>query len=139
MLFGLALGSLQGVWVLCRNNRSWEESHDLEPTPFYQSCREVYPYGERRGICFMIDWHCALTFALGEEVADAPRPPAMPLREREEKAVLLAQMGLRVREVHLRILRFAGLVGMERRSQLQASSQVPAGGRALPFRSVADT
>ena len=87
----------------------------------------------------MIDKDEALDFALAHEEANTPRPPAMPLQEREEKAVLLAQMGLRFREVHLRILRFAGLVGMERCSQLQASSQVPAGGRALPFRSVVGT
>ena len=100
---------------------------------------DLNPHGTRLGVCWMIVPEEALAFAQENEEADAPRPPAMPLQEREEKAVLLAQMGLRMREVHLRILRFAGLVGMERRSQLQASSQVPAGGRAWPFRSVAGT
>ena len=57
----------------------------------------------------MIDKDEALGFALAHEEDDAPRPPAMPLQEREEKVVLLAQRGLRVRDVQLRILEFVGL------------------------------
>ena len=57
----------------------------------------------------MIDKDEALNFALAHEEADAPRPPAMPLQEREEKVVLLAQRGLRFRDVQLRILEFVGL------------------------------
>ena len=57
----------------------------------------------------MVDKDEALDFSLAHEEADAPRPPAMPLQEREEKVVLLAQTCLRVRDVQLRILEFVGL------------------------------
>ena len=57
----------------------------------------------------MIDKGEALDFSLAHEEADALRPPAMPLEEREEKVVWLAQRGLRVRDVQLRILEFVGL------------------------------
>ena len=107
--WGLSLGAQRGVLVLCWNNRSWDECHDLDPIPLYQRCREVYPCGKYRGFYWMIDKGEALNFALAHEEADAPRPPAMPLQEREEKVVLLAQGGLRFRDVQLRILEFVGL------------------------------
>ena len=69
----------------------------------------VVPLGTRLGVYWMIDVEEALEFAFDNEGADAPRPPAMPLQEREEKVVLLAQGGLRFRDVQLRILEFVGL------------------------------
>ena len=57
----------------------------------------------------MIDVDEALEYSLDNEVAAAPRRPAMPLQEREEKVVLLTQMGLLSRDVHLSTLAFAGL------------------------------
>ena len=95
--------------VLCWSTRSWDECDDLDPIPFYQRCRERYPRGKYRGVYWMIDKDEALDFSLAHEEADAPRPPAMPLQEREEKVVLLAQRGLRFRDVQLRILEFVGL------------------------------
>ena len=79
--------------VLCWSTRSWDERDDLDPIPFYQRCREAKPYGKYRSDYWIIDKEEALEFALEQEVADAPRPQAKPLQEREEKVVLLTQMG----------------------------------------------
>ena len=57
----------------------------------------------------MIDVGEALEFAWENEEADAPRPAAMPLQEREEKVALLTQRGLLSRDVQLSILEFVGL------------------------------
>ena len=71
---------------------------------------DLIPYGTRLGVYWMIDVDEALEFALEHEEADAPCPPAMPLQEREEKVVLLTQMGLLSPDVQLGALAFAGLV-----------------------------
>ena len=70
---------------------------------------DLQPHGTRLGVYWMIDVDEALEYSLDNEVAAAPRRPAMPLQEREEKVVLLAQRGLRFRDVQLRILEFVGL------------------------------
>ena len=57
----------------------------------------------------MIDMGEALKFAWENEEVDAPRPAAMPLQEREEKVVLLTQMGLLSLDVQLSTLAFTGL------------------------------
>ena len=97
------------------STRSRAESRVLHHIPFYQCWRKMFlllgvvPLGTRLGVYWMIDVEEALEFALDNEGADAPRPPAMPLQEREEKVVLLAQRGLRFRDVQVRILEFVGL------------------------------
>ena len=70
---------------------------------------DLQPHGTRLGVYWMIDVEEALEYSLDNEVAAAPRRPAMPLQEREEKVVLLAQGGLTFRDVQLRILSFVGL------------------------------
>ena len=69
----------------------------------------MVPRGTPLGVYWMIDVDEALVFAVAHEEADAPRPAAMPLQEREEKVALLTQRGLLSRDVQLSILEFAGL------------------------------
>ena len=69
----------------------------------------LLPHGTRLGVYWMIDVEEALEYSLDNEVAAAPRRPAMPLQEREEKIVLLTQMGLLSLDVQLSTLAFAGL------------------------------
>ena len=70
---------------------------------------DLQPHGTRLGVYWMIDVDEALEYSLDNEVAAAPRRPAMPLQEREEKVVLLTQMGLLSLDVQLSTLAFAGL------------------------------
>ena len=96
--------------------RGWDGTMELDSAPLYDACRSMYPFGVwDRGV-WMLDIDVALEFALAHEEAAAPRPAAMSLQQREHMVALLAQRGLRPRELQLHILEFAGLAKAPRLS-----------------------
>ena len=108
--WGLALGAQGGVWLINDVLRSGSiRAADLDPMPFFSCIRSMVPFNPHERAIWMIDVEVAQEFALWHEEAAVPRPAAMPLQEREHMVALLAQRGLRVRELQLHILEFAEL------------------------------
>ena len=101
---GVLLGAQGGVWI---PDPAWAFPLVMVYPPLVTGVWN-------RGL-WVFDNDVALLFAQAEEDLSAlpgdfdTRPWAMPLQEREEMVVLLAQRGLRFRDVQVRILEFAGL------------------------------